>query len=105
MLYDNALLARLYTRAWQWSRDPSFARVAHEVLGWVQREMTSPDGGFYSSMDADSEGEEGKFYVWTRAEGMSILGEEEGRVFCDLYDATERGNWEGSDMRNLTRDP
>ena len=87
MLYDNALLARLYTRAWQWTKDPFFARIAHEILGFVQREMTSPDGGFYSTLDADSEGEEGKFYVWSRAEVMAILGEEEGR---DLLRAVRR---------------
>ncbi|HYU25413.1 MAG TPA: thioredoxin domain-containing protein, partial [Thermoanaerobaculia bacterium] len=82
MLYDNALLARLYTRAWQWKRDPEFARVAKEILGFVQREMTSPDGGFYSTLDADSEGEEGKFYVWTRSEVIEALGDER-RVFCE----------------------
>jgi uncharacterized protein YyaL (SSP411 family) len=105
MLYDNALLARLYTRAWQWTKDPFFARIANEILGYVQREMTSPDGGFYSTMDADSEGEEGKFYVWTRAEVMELLGEDEGRVFCELYDVTEVGNWEGHTILNLQGDP
>src|ERR1051326_4960661 len=97
MLYDNALLARLYTRAWLWKRDPLFARIAHEILGWVTREMTSPDGGFYSTLDADSEGEEGKFYVWSRAEVMEIVGSAE---FCDAYDVTERGNWEGHNILN-----
>jgi uncharacterized protein YyaL (SSP411 family) len=82
MLYDNALLARLYTRAWQYMKDPFFARIASEILGFVQREMTSPDGGFYATQDADSEGVEGKFYVWSRAEVMTLLGEEEGRIFC-----------------------
>ncbi|MEK6373827.1 MAG: thioredoxin domain-containing protein [Acidobacteriota bacterium] len=105
MLYDNALLARLYTRAWQWSKEPLFARTAHEVLGFVEREMTSPDGAFYSTLDADSEGEEGKFYVWSRAEVMEVLGAEEGRVFCALYDVTERGNWEGANILNVPRDP
>ncbi len=104
MLYDNALLARLYTRAWQWTKEPFFARIAHEILGWVMREMTSPEGGFYSSLDADSDGEEGKFYVWSRADVLSILGEEEGRVFCALYDITGRGNWEGTNIPNLPRD-
>src|SRR5688500_17301688 len=69
------------------------------------REMTSPDGAFYSTLDADSEGEEGKFYVWTRAEVMEILGADEGRVFCALYDITERGNWEGHNILNVPRDP
>jgi uncharacterized protein YyaL (SSP411 family) len=105
MLYDNALLARLYTRAWQWKKDPFFARVAHEIFGYIQREMTSPDGAFYSTQDADSEGEEGKFYVWSRAEVMSILGEEEGRIFCALYDVTERGNWEDHNILNVPRSP
>ena len=104
MLYDNALLARLYTRAWQWTGEPFFARIANEVLGWVTREMTSPDGGFYSSLDADSEGEEGKFYVWSRDEVMGILGDVEGRVFCSLYDITDRGNWEGRNIPNVPRD-
>src|SRR5258706_3659977 len=88
MLYDNALLARLYTRAWQWTKDPFFARIAHEVLGWVTREMTSPDGGFYASLDADSEGEEGKCYAWSRDEVLSILGPDQGRTFCAHYDMT-----------------
>jgi uncharacterized protein YyaL (SSP411 family) len=105
MLYDNALLARLYTRAWQWSKDPFFARVASEILGYVQREMTSPDGAFYSTQDADSEGEEGKFYVWSRAEVMATLGEEEGRIFCVLYDITDRGNWEDHNILNMPRGP
>jgi uncharacterized protein len=105
MLYDNALLARLYVRAWQWTHDPFFARVAHEILGFVSREMTSPDGAFFSTLDADSEGEEGKFYVWSRAEVMEILGADEGRIFCALYDITERGNWEGKNILNVPREP
>ena len=105
MLYDNALLARLYVHAWQWSKDPFFAQIAKEILGFVTREMTSPDGAFYSTLDADSEGEEGKFYVWTRAEVMEILGEEEGRIFCALYDISERGNWEGHNIPNVPTDP
>ncbi len=105
MLYDNALLARLYTRAWQWKKNPFFACIANEILGFVQREMTSPQGGFYSTLDADSDGEEGKFYVWTRAEVMQILGDEEGRIFCALYDITDQGNWEGHNILNVPRDP
>ena len=105
MLYDNALLARLYVRAWQWTHDPFFAHIAHEILGFVTREMTSPEGAFFSTLDADSEGEEGKFYVWSRADVMEILGADEGRVFCALYDATDRGNWEGKNILNVPRDP
>jgi uncharacterized protein YyaL (SSP411 family) len=105
MLYDNALLARLYTRAWQWTKEPYFAQVANEILGFVAREMTSPDGAFYATLDADSEGEEGKFYVWTRAEIVELLGDEEGRIFSALYDVSDRGNWEGHNILNLPRDP
>ncbi|HYC60827.1 MAG TPA: thioredoxin domain-containing protein [Thermoanaerobaculia bacterium] len=105
MLYDNALLARLYTRAWQWTKEPLFARIANETLGFVTREMTSPDGAFYATQDADSEGEEGKFYVWTRAAVMQLLGADEGRIFCALYDITDRGNWEGHNILNMPRDP
>ena len=105
MLYDNALLARLYTRAWQWTGEPFFARVASEILGYVTREMTSPDGAFYATQDADSEGVEGKFYVWDRAEVMAALGPEEGRIFCALYDIGEHGNWEEKSILNVPRDP
>ena len=105
MLYDNALLARLYVRAWQWTKDPLFRQIANEILGFVTREMTSPDGGFYSTLDADSEGEEGKFYVWTRDQVMDLLGAEEGRVFCALYDITAGGNWEGHTILNVPRPP
>ena len=105
MLYDNALLARLYTRAWQWSKEPLFAQIANETLGFIQREMTSPDGAFYSTLDADSEGVEGKFYVWAHAEVMELLGAEEGAIFCTLYDVTPHGNWEETNILNVPRDP
>ena len=105
MLYDNALLARLYTRAWQWTKDPFFAAIANETLGWVKREMTAPDGSFYATLDADSEGVEGKFYVWDRSEVMEILGPEDGRIFCALYDVTEHGNWEEKNILNVPREP
>jgi uncharacterized protein YyaL (SSP411 family) len=105
MLYDNALLARLYTRAWQWSKEPFFANVANEILRYVMREMTSPDGAFYSTLDADSEGVEGKFYVWSRAEVLQILGPDDGRAFCALYDITEHGNWEETNILNVPREP
>jgi uncharacterized protein YyaL (SSP411 family) len=103
MLYDNALLARLYTRAWQWKKDPSFARIANEILGFVQREMTSPEGGFYSTLDADSEGVEGKFYVWTRDEILKALGND-GQKFCELFDVTDEGNWEDVNILHVVGD-
>ncbi|MHB0968265.1 MAG: thioredoxin domain-containing protein [Thermoanaerobaculia bacterium] len=105
MLYDNALLARIYIHAWQWSRDPLFARIARETLDFVARELMAPEGGFYSTFDADSEGEEGKFYVWTRSEVMEALGDEEGQVFCALFDVTDGGNWEGMNILNVPRSP
>jgi uncharacterized protein len=105
MLYDNALLVRTYTRAWQWMRDPLFERVVRETLGFVEREMTSPEGGFYSTLDADSEGEEGKFYVWSREEVLVALGADDGRIFAALYDVTERGNFEGHSILNVPREP
>jgi uncharacterized protein len=104
MLYDNALLARIYVRAWQWTKDPLFSRVANETVAFILREMTSPDGGFYSTLDADSEGVEGKFYVWSRQEIFEILGADRGRFFCALYDVTEQGNWEGTNILHVPRD-
>jgi uncharacterized protein YyaL (SSP411 family) len=103
MLYDNALLARLYVHAWQRTHDDFFARIARETIGFIAREMTSPDGGFYSTLDADSEGVEGKFYVWSQEEVIEVLGEEEGRAFCRLYDITADGNWEESNILNMPR--
>ncbi len=94
MLYDNAQLALVYLRAWQVTGDAPFRRVAEETLGFVAREMLSPEGGFYSSLDADSEGEEGKFYVWTQEEIRSTLGEE-ADFFETAYGVTIKGNWEG----------
>jgi uncharacterized protein len=95
MLYDNALLARSYLDAWQLTHDPAFARVAEETLAFVQREMTAPEGGFYSSLDADSEGEEGRFYLWTPAKFDAVLGPEQGAVLARAFDVTPEGNFEG----------
>lgn len=94
MLYDNALLSRAYLHAWQITGDPFFKRVVTETLDFIEREMTHPDGGFYSSLDADSEHEEGKFYVWTLDEVRAILGDE-SNFFEAAYGITTRGNWEG----------
>src|SRR6267378_7110033 len=95
MLYDNALLARAYLDAWQLTKEPAFARVAEETLAFVQREMAAPDGGFYSSLDADSEGEEGRFYVWTPQELDAVLGAERGAALGRAFDVTPQGNFEG----------
>ncbi|HKP71340.1 MAG TPA: hypothetical protein VJT82_00275, partial [Pyrinomonadaceae bacterium] len=92
--YDNALLARTYLYAYQQTKNPDYRRVAEETFEYIIRDMTDRSGGFYSSEDADSEGEEGKFYVWTPDEVIGVLGEEEGRLFCDFYDVTEGGNFE-----------
>jgi uncharacterized protein YyaL (SSP411 family) len=94
MLYDNALLARAYLHAWQATGDDSHRRVVEETLGWVMREMTSPEGGFYSALDADSEGEEGKFYLWTPDEVDALLGPDDGPLFRRYYDVSEGGNFE-----------
>jgi uncharacterized protein YyaL (SSP411 family) len=104
MLYDNALLAQLYLRAHQVTGDDEFRRVAEEVLRWVTREMTSPQGAFYSAQDADSEGEEGRFYVWTPAQIEEVLGPQDGALFCSHYGVTEDGNFEGSSILHVRRD-
>lgn len=101
MLYDNALISLVFTEAFQATGNPFYRRVASEIFTYVLRDMTSPEGGFYSAEDADSEGEEGKFYVWTPAEVSRVLGADEGRFFCDIYDITKEGNFEGHSIPNL----
>ena len=103
MLYDNALLAVCYVEAFQATGEPRYAQVVRETLDYVLREMTSPAGGFYSTLDADSEGEEGKFYVWSVAEIKQVLGEERGALFCRVYDVTPGGNFEGHNILNLPK--
>ncbi|RIK59516.1 MAG: hypothetical protein DCC63_07090 [Nitrospira sp.] len=95
MLYDNALLAHVYVEAYQVTGDETYRRVACETLDYVLREMTSPDGGYYSATDADSESVEGKFFVWTPEEiRAAVSTEEDARRFCAYYDVTSDGNWE-----------
>lgn len=101
MLYDNALLARLYTQTYLVTKRPLFARIAQSVCEYAIREMTAPEGGFYSTQDADSEGEEGKFFVWEPQEVIALLGEEDGAAFCRYYDITARGNFEGKNIPNI----
>ncbi len=104
MLYDNALLVRLYLHAWQVTGNPLYRRITEETLDYVLREMTDPAGGFYSAQDADSEGVEGKFFVWTPDELRPLLGDDADLVM-GYYGVTERGNFEGENILNVTRPP
>jgi uncharacterized protein YyaL (SSP411 family) len=104
MLYDNALLSRLYLRAFHATSKPLYRRIAEETLEYVAREMTSPEGGFYSAQDADSEGEEGKFFVWTAEEIETALGEEEGGLLSQYFAVTPAGNFEGKNVLSVPRD-
>jgi uncharacterized protein YyaL (SSP411 family) len=103
MLYDNALLTITYLEAFQITKNKNYAEIARATLDYVLGEMTSSEGGLFSSQDADSEGEEGKFYVWQKDEIESILGEEESGLFCDIYDVSDQGNWEGKNILHLRR--
>jgi len=100
MLYDNALLIRLGANLWQATHDPDVKRVTEETINWVRREMTSPEGGFYSSLDADSEGEEGRFYVWSERELDEHLGSDALAVKT-YYGATHSGNFEGRNILHV----
>jgi uncharacterized protein len=104
MLYDNALLIRLGAYVWQATHDEEFKRVTEETVRWVEREMTSPEGGFYSSQDADSEGEEGKFYVWSISEMEKLLGSD-SPIIRDYYGVTPGGNFEGKNIFHVRTDP
>jgi uncharacterized protein YyaL (SSP411 family) len=103
MLYDNALLSRLYLHYFQVSEEPSARTTVEGILDYVLREMMHPEGGFYSTQDADSEGHEGKFFVWDFAEIRDALGETAADQFCDYYNITESGNFEGKNIPNVTR--
>ena len=94
MMYDNGLLVPLYVEAYQATGEPRYARVARETCDWILREMVTPEGGIASSLDADSEGEEGRFYAWDRADLAQVLGSEVGSWAADWYGVTEEGNFE-----------
>ena len=98
MLYDNAQLVRLYLDGWRLTKEERFREVVEETLEYVRREMTHPDGAFYAAQDADSEGREGAFFVWTPEEIEAVLGRELGGEFCRLYGARPEGNFEGKNV-------
>lgn len=105
MLYDNALLSRSYLEAYQLTGNSEYARIANEVFTYLLRDMTDSQGGFYSAEDADSEGHEGKFYVWNPDEIKAILGDQDGSVFCQLYGVMDHGNFEqGQSIFHLKAD-
>jgi len=102
MLYDNALLVQMYAELYQISGDEKYLGVVEKTLEYVRREMMSPENGFYSAQDADSEGEEGKFYVWSKQEIFNSLGDETiASIFCDYYGVGQAGNFEGKNILNI----
>jgi len=105
MLYDNALLLSALTSAWQISKAPIFRETIEETVGFLQREMSHPDGGFFSALDADSEGREGRFYVWTADELKEILSDDELKTLKQWYPFDEKGNWEGFIVLNRGKMP
>ena len=100
MLYDNALLIDLMCEAYREDGSELYKVRIAETVDWLQREMIAEGGGFAASLDADSEGEEGKFYVWSKAEIAEVLGEADAKLFCEVYDVTDAGNWEGHTILN-----
>jgi len=101
MLYDNALLTRIYLDAFLVTGNEFYKRIATETLDYVRREMLDGSGGFYSSQDADSEGEEGKFFVWSAKEVEALLGEKDAKLFCRYFDVSEEGNFEDSNILHV----
>ena len=105
MLYDNAMLLWAYAEGWRETRRPLFQAVAQETADYLLRELRGPQGGFYCSQDADSEGVEGGYYLYTPAEVRAVLGDEDGQTFCDWFDITEAGNFQGKNVPNLLKNP
>ncbi|HEY1854501.1 MAG TPA: thioredoxin domain-containing protein [Solirubrobacterales bacterium] len=103
MLYDNALLARTYLHGWQAFGEERYGRVCEETLDWMLGEMRGPEGGFYSALDADSEGEEGKYYVWFPEEIRELLGDEAAEPVLEFYGVSQRGNFEGANVLHRAR--
>ena len=105
MLYDNALLIDLMCEVYREGGNQLYARRIDETAQWLLREMIAEGGGFAASLDADSEGEEGKFYVWTKPEIVEVLGEADAAIFCAAYDVSDAGNWEGHAILNRLHNP
>jgi uncharacterized protein YyaL (SSP411 family) len=103
MLYDNALLAIAYTEAFQYTKDRLYRTVAEQIFEYIRREMTDPEGGFYCAQDADSEGVEGKYYVFTPEEIDKVLNKEDASFFCEYFNITKEGNFEGASIPNLIK--
>ena len=103
MLYDNALLILAYCKAYEVTRKPLYLEVAEKTASYILREMTAPKCGFYSAQDADSDGEEGKYYLFVPEELKKLLGQQEGKAFCRHFDITEGGNFEGKNIPNLLK--
>ena len=103
MLYDNALLSRIYLHTYLVTNEAFYRRVATQTLDYVVREMTSPEGGFYSTQDADSEGEEGKFFLWTPSEVEALLPAKDAQLFMLYYDVSQRGNFEGKNILHVIK--
>jgi uncharacterized protein len=103
MLYDQAMLMMAYSEAYQVTKKPEYESIVADIYRYVSRELTDPEGGFYSAEDADSEGVEGKFYVWHPDEVLDALGEDEGTLFCNVYDITNQGNFEGTNIPHLIK--
>lgn len=105
MLYDNALLSYTYVEAYQITKNELYKLIADRIFTYILRDMTSPEGGFYSAEDADSEGIEGKFYLWSKEELQEILGKEDSKTFSEYYDISSNGNFEGKNIPNLINAP
>ncbi|MBU8785804.1 DUF255 domain-containing protein [Bacillus glycinifermentans] len=101
MLYDNALLLIAYTEAYQVTKRERYKRIAEQIIAFIRREMTDDRGAFYSALDADTEGVEGKYYIWSKDEIEETLGDELGTLYCAVYDITDEGNFEGHNIPNL----
>lgn len=100
MLYDNAILTTAYTEGYQLTKRPLYKTVTEEILTYILRDMTHPEGGFYSAEDSETEGHEGRFYTWTFEEIESLLGPTDANLFCEFYDVTQEGNFDGRTILN-----